>query len=100
VSSHFATGNVWGGNLDSEDGADPVAQPNGATVTDRRVSAKHWPTFAESASPEAITVYLALTAAERDSLDRYIAKLETLLERRTAEKTAGTWPTDGNKEQQ
>lgn len=61
-------------------------------MTTRRVSVKHWPTFAESASPEAIAVYLAGAVADRRSLDRYIAKLETLLARRSAEKTAGTWP--------
>jgi hypothetical protein len=62
-------------------------------VTARRVAPKYWPTFAENASPEAISAYLAGANTERLSLDRYIAKLETLLERRTAEKATGTWPT-------
>lgn len=62
-------------------------------MTTHRVSAKHWPTFATNASPEAITAHLAGAEADRRGLDRYITKLETLLERRTAEQAAGTWPT-------
>lgn len=57
-----------------------------------RVTPKYWAGFAENAAPEAISVYLAAAQKERSSLDRYIAKLETLLDRRTAEKAAGTWP--------
>jgi hypothetical protein len=62
-------------------------------VTDRRVTPKYWALFAENAAPQAISAYLAWAVAERRTLDRYIAKLEALLERRTAEQTAGIWPT-------
>lgn len=58
-----------------------------------KVTPKYWASFAENAAPEAITAYLAAANTERRSLDRYIAKLEALLERRTDEKAAGTWPT-------
>jgi hypothetical protein len=64
-------------------------------VTDRRVTTKHWAGFAENASPEAIEIHLRWAQTERRSIDRYITKLETLLERRTAEKAAGTWPATG-----
>ena len=62
-------------------------------MTDRRVSPKHWAGFAENASPEAITEYLKTARADQRRADRYTAKLEALLQRRTAEQAAGTWPT-------
>lgn len=62
-------------------------------MTVRRITPKYWATFADHASPEAISAHLAGAIAERSSTDRYIAKLGALLERRTAEKAAGTWPT-------
>jgi len=67
-------------------------------VTARRVAPKYWPLFAENASPEAISTYLAGAHTERRSLDRYIARLEKLHADRTAQIEAGTWP-DTNKEQ-
>lgn len=68
-------------------------------MTARRVTAKYWAGFAENAAPEAIAVYLASAHAERRTLDRYIGKLENLLELRTAEKAAGTWPTTDKEHQ-
>lgn len=65
-----------------------------------KVAPKYWASFAENAAPEAIAVYLTAANTERRSLDRYIAKLEVLLERRTAEKAAGTWPTVTKAEEQ
>lgn len=62
-------------------------------MTARRVAPKYWAGFAEHAAPEAISAYLASATAERRSLDRYIVKLQDLLERRTAEQAAGTWLT-------
>lgn len=58
-----------------------------------RVAPKYWAGFAENAAPEAISTYLASANTERRALDRYIAKLEALLERRAAEREAGTRPT-------
>lgn len=61
-------------------------------MSGRKIAPKYWACFADNAAPEAIAVYLAAANTERRSLDRYIAKLETLLETRTAELAAGTWP--------
>lgn len=52
-------------------------------MTARRVDPRHWATFAENASPEAINAHLTRAHTERRTLDRYITKLENLLDRRT-----------------
>lgn len=57
-----------------------------------RLDPRYKANFAEHASPEAVEVYLSTARADRAKLDRHIAWLEALLERRTAEKAAGEWP--------
>lgn len=48
--------------------------------------------FAECASPEAIRAHLAKARAAARKAQRHVDWLEDLLERRTAERDAGTWP--------
>lgn len=58
----------------------------------RKVAAKDRARVEEHASPEALAAYLSDARTEQRALGRYIEWLEALLERRTAEKAAGTWP--------
>ena len=57
-----------------------------------RLNPRYKASFAEHASPEAIDEYLRTARADRAKLDRHIAWLEALLERRAGEKAAGEWP--------
>jgi hypothetical protein len=58
----------------------------------RKVAAKDRARVEEHASPEALAAMLAEARAEQRALGRYVEWVEALLERRTAEKAAGTWP--------
>lgn len=49
--------------------------------------------YAAHASPESIQIQLKKTRAEGRRIERRITWLEALLERRTAERAAGAWPT-------
>ncbi|MFJ9771191.1 hypothetical protein ACIRVF_08100 [Kitasatospora sp. NPDC101157] len=53
---------------------------------------KDWPLYEASAAPESISESLGKARAQRRRLDRDIARLEELLDRRTRERDAGTWP--------